>query len=349
MVNIRTMNIAASWYVAMRSTALTRKPKAIELFGQPLVTWRNQEGCPVIMERYCSHMGASLALGKIVSGCIQCPFHRWHFDSTGNCVAIPDIDKIPLMASQHTYVTIERYGFVWIWYGSKDPMFSLPEFPSVEDERSKYMLLHYSFNAKTTVRRVVENIYDHYHLSGLHNLKITNSFELTLLNNQHLEQQSEIPIDKDAWFGSLIEARIERYLGLIGAMAHFLGLNTEVFTLRVDGWPSGHIVTSFINGEETGKLLSGITPISENETIWQMLITVKKTGSFWKDLLYYALFGLQGIVSGAQDLPVWNTLKSDGGRAYTKHDLGVLKFREFYQSWVNKVEYSDSTSVCTKI
>ncbi|VXD25121.1 Rieske 2Fe-2S domain-containing protein [Planktothrix paucivesiculata] len=57
------LNLSASWYIAMLSKELGKKPKAIELFAQSLVVWRDAKGKPVLMERFCSHMGASLALG----------------------------------------------------------------------------------------------------------------------------------------------------------------------------------------------------------------------------------------------------------------------------------------------
>jgi len=332
------MNLATSWYIAMRSKALGKKPLAIELFGQPLVAWRDQKGHPVIMERYCSHLGASLAIGEVREGYIQCPFHHWRYDHSGQCVSIPEIDHIPPTACQATYVTAERYGYIWVWYGSPTPLFPLPEFPAAENERHNYMPLRVTFNTNTTVRRVMENIYDHYHIVALHDLKVADSIQLTLLDDQHSAQQSKLPIKKEAWFGALTEVRIKRYLGPIGAVAQALGLKAEVLTLREDGWPSGHLVTGFINGEERFKVLSGITPVAENKTTWQVLLMVKKTGKFWLDIPYYVVFGWQSKSSTAQDIPVWNTLKPDGGGTYVKHDRVLLKFRDFYQSWVDKAE-----------
>jgi hypothetical protein len=78
--------------------------------------------------------------------------------------------------------------------------------------------------------------------------------------------------------------------------------------------------------------------VAENNTIEQVLIMVKKTGKFWLDILYYVIFGLQNQATSAQDVPVWNTMKSDGGRVFVKHDLTLLKFREFYQIWVDKAD-----------
>jgi hypothetical protein len=78
--------------------------------------------------------------------------------------------------------------------------------------------------------------------------------------------------------------------------------------------------------------------VNENESIWEVLVVAKKTGFFLQNLFFCLVFGLQNQISTGEDLPVWNTMKADGGGAYVNHDRGVLKFREFYQSWVDKVE-----------
>jgi nitrite reductase/ring-hydroxylating ferredoxin subunit len=330
--------LAASWYVAMQSKDLKKKPKAIELFGQLLVAWRDHNGQPAIMERFCSHMGASLAIGQIKEGCIQCPFHHWHFDSSGKCVSIPQVDDIPPTARQTTYVVIEKYGYIWVWYGSQTPLFPLPEFPAVEDE-SNYMVLRYTINTKTTVRRVVENVYDHYHLPALHGLNIAESIQLTILDEQHYKLQRKVPIKKEAWFGGLLEVKIKNYLGKIGAIAQILGLDAEQFTVMADTWPSGNIIRVSINNQEKYQVLISTTPLTDKETVANVFIMVKKTGNFFLNLLYYVVFGLQTKATGLEDIPLWSTMNPNAGGCFVKHDLGVLKYRKFYQSWVERVEY----------
>ncbi|WP_392534861.1 Rieske 2Fe-2S domain-containing protein [Nostoc sp. C117] len=336
-VNKKVMNLAASWYVAMDSKALVKKPKAIDLFGEHLVAWRDQKGQPVIMKRYCSHMGASLAMGKVIDNCIQCPFHHWRFDNVGQCISIPDLDHIPPTFRQTIYVTEERYGYIWVWYGTQTPLFPLVEYKAAESQRHNYMTFRFSYHTKTTVLRVIENIFDQYHGPALHQLPTT-SLQLTVLDENYLAQQSELPIKKEAWFGVLTEVQVKRYFGLIGVVANVLGIKFKTITIYINGYPSGTLAKFFFNGEEKFQTLQSSTPINENHTIWNGLFTIKKTGNIFLDLAYYLLFGLQNGLTVYQDVPVWNNLNADEGGAYIKHDKGVLKFREFYQSWVNKVE-----------
>jgi aminopyrrolnitrin oxygenase len=338
-VDNKDKSFAASWYVVMQSSDLPEKPIAIELFGQPLVAWRDQNGHPIIMERYCSHMGGNLVIGKVVEGCIQCPFHHWRFDSSGECVSIPDVEHIPPKARQMAYVTAERYGYIWVWYGSQTPLFSLPNLPFAEAQSHDYMPFRFQSSVATTVRRVVESPYDYSHIVTAHNQKISGPIQCTLLDNQHLASQNELPNNKEPWFGALIEFPSDNsYAGRLGLVAKALGLYAKSFSLQVDSWPSGHSITSSMDGVEIFKILNAPTPLTKEKAVVHVLLMVKKTGSVWRDIIYYFLFIWQIKIVTTEDNQIFDNTKLGGGGAYVKNDFGVLKFREFYQYWVNKVD-----------
>ena len=153
-----TTRVAASWYVAMRSNDLRDKPKELTLFGRPYVAWRAATGQAVVMDRHCSHLGANLADGRIKDGCIQCPFHHWRYDEQGKCVHIPghsevvrQLEPVPRAARQPTLVTTERYGYVWVWYGSPQPLHPLPEITAADVDNGDFMHLHFAFETTTAV------------------------------------------------------------------------------------------------------------------------------------------------------------------------------------------------------
>lgn len=332
------MTLASSWYVAMESKDLGKKPKAIELFGQPLVAWRDCKGCPIIMNRYCSHMGANLGIGKVVNGCIQCPFHHWRYDNSGQCVSIPGIEVIPSTAHQVNHATVEKYGYIWVWYGSETSLFSLPEIFAAENEKHDYIpISRFTLNTKTTVPRLLENAYDYAHFVPVHDLKIfQESIRYTLLYGLQPEQQNELLIPNKFWFGALIEVQLKGYVGIASAILHALGLKFEKMTLLVNSWPSGHVIKTLFQDEEILKLMVATTPVDKVNTMVRISLMVKKTNKFWLNFLYCILFRLQPRASALEDLPVWNTMKPDGGGSYVEHDYLILKFREFYQKWINK-------------
>src|SRR6185369_3349415 len=64
----------ASWFLIARSRALKPGGRlAVDAFGQRLVVWRDHSGMPHAQQRFCPHMGASLACGDVEGDRIVCP------------------------------------------------------------------------------------------------------------------------------------------------------------------------------------------------------------------------------------------------------------------------------------
>lgn len=314
--------LAAGWYVAALSRQLRKDPMAIQLFGEDLVLWRDNSGQPVLMDRYCCHQGASLAHGsKIVNGCIECPFHKWQFNAQGRCVVAPDVEHIPQTAQQRIFPTQERYNYIWAWFGTPEPLFPLPEFAPAEADRREYMPLHFTFHAKTSASKVIENAYDNQHFISVHGLQ-SQSFP-SQVNSTQVE---------DYQMSAFMEAKTERYVGVLGSVAKLLGLNVEKASLQVETLGTVHLVTMRLNNEIKLISMLSASPISEKQTDQHFFLCVKKTGKLSRNLLYYVLFGLQSAQSASQDVKIWNNMKTDGGGGvYVKNDRGVLEYRKLYQ------------------
>jgi nitrite reductase/ring-hydroxylating ferredoxin subunit len=335
---IDELNLAASWYIALPSSDLPAgRPIAIDLFGRPLVAWRDELRRPVVMPRHCPHMGASLADGAIVRGCLQCPFHHWRFAASGRCTAIPGIARIPATARQLTYPVVERYGYVWAWYGTAEPMFPLPEIPALEADCRAYRSFRFADATAATVRRILENTYDPDHLAALHGLRVAGSLELTVLSDPRETSRNGPPIPDDAWFGASIEW--PSYAGALGIITRLLRSNARRFTLLVDGWPAGQRITYLADGRPQYTLLLAATPVAPNRTVQHICVALPASGSLWRDLARYVSNRVQIKIASDQDLPIFNTIEpGDRDGIYVKRDLGVVRFREHYQTWVRKVQ-----------
>lgn len=63
--------------------------------GEQVAVFRGQDGTAYVVDAYCPHLGANLAVGgRVVGGCIECPFHGWQFrGNDGKCVRIPYAEK----------------------------------------------------------------------------------------------------------------------------------------------------------------------------------------------------------------------------------------------------------------
>ncbi|MFI1195269.1 Rieske 2Fe-2S domain-containing protein [Micromonospora sp. NPDC020750] len=332
----RGFNLAASWYVALPSNRLRRTPKAITLFGRRLVAWRDGSGRPTVMARACPHLGASLADGKVVDGTLRCAFHHWRFTGDGACVAVPGTDRIPRGARVRAYPTAERHGYVWVWYGSAEPMFALPEFPALDAGAGFARGFRLADLTGATVRRILENTYDPDHLVELHGLDVTDQPSLRILDRPDELTGHGPPILGGAWMGA--ELTWPAYTGRLGALANLLGINAEHFVLRVDGWPAGQRITYWADDVIQYRLLLATTPVAPNRTVQHIAVALEPSGRRLRDLRNYLVHRPEITVTSNQDLPIFNTLETgDRHGIYVERDSGIRAFRKHYQHWVQRV------------
>ncbi|MCI4066229.1 Rieske 2Fe-2S domain-containing protein [Micromonospora sp. R77] len=326
------LDLAASWYVALPSRDLTRRPVPLTLFGRKLVAWRAAAGHPVLLPRACPHMGASLAHGRIVDGLLECPFHGWRFDDSGACVQITGSDRIPAAANRQPYPTIERHGYIWVWYGSPEPMFALPELPAL-DSAPPYRRLRRADTTTTSVRRVLENTYGPGCLAGLPGARVERPLGSRMLTPADLTSDHGPPIPADACFGA--ELRWSRHTAAPRLTSALTGGGTHEITLRVDGWPAGQRVSVFTDGVAQYRLLLATTPVAPEHTVRHIAMTVEKTGRIWTDLPCFLTNLIRMTPASRRDPSLLRTMQP-GDPPGTYAD-GVRLFRQYYQSWVDRV------------
>ena len=66
-----------------------RPVAAVQVFGESLVLFRDQDGNLGLLDRNCAHRGADLCYGRLEDNGIRCPFHGWLFSTTGDCMEQP--------------------------------------------------------------------------------------------------------------------------------------------------------------------------------------------------------------------------------------------------------------------
>ena len=90
-----------------------RPVKAIQLLGQHLVLFRDEQGRYGLVDRACPHRGADLAFGRLENGGLRCAFHGWLFDVGGKCLetpAEPEGSKLYTKIRHKAYPVRERNG-----------------------------------------------------------------------------------------------------------------------------------------------------------------------------------------------------------------------------------------------
>jgi phenylpropionate dioxygenase-like ring-hydroxylating dioxygenase large terminal subunit len=163
------------WYAVEHGSLITDAPHAVKLCSQDLVIYRSA-GKLVAQADVCPHRGASLALGRVVEGCIQCPYHGWKFDASGVCTEIPANPPgtpITKKARIDSYPVAEKYGFVWVFLGddqSGDAF--IPELPYLDDvaaaSKAGYRAVIGDFTWNANWERVLENAVDIAHTPFVH-------------------------------------------------------------------------------------------------------------------------------------------------------------------------------------
>ena len=158
------------WLPFTRSESLeTGKTQRVRLLGHNLVAFRGEDGTVGLMDEYCPHRRASMALAR-VEGCkLRCIYHGWTLDQEGRVAEVPsEGDRSDLFASRvkvNRRVAREGGGLIWAFLGQGEPP-PLPPLPfmSVPPEGRWW--------AKMTVHcnwlQDLEGTQDTVHLNWLH-------------------------------------------------------------------------------------------------------------------------------------------------------------------------------------
>ncbi|MBL1432923.1 MAG: Rieske family iron-sulfur cluster-binding protein [Gammaproteobacteria bacterium] len=157
------------WHIACPSTAVVDSPFAVVMFSQYLVLFRDEQGKSVAVEDRCAHRNMPLHLGKIVSGCIQCPYHGWSYQGNGELTHVPadaDNDLICKKIKINAYPCIEQDGYIWVCLSKNVAVVQPPRFPNVDKVGWVTFRMENIFNS--SVENCLENFLDIPHATFVH-------------------------------------------------------------------------------------------------------------------------------------------------------------------------------------
>jgi phenylpropionate dioxygenase-like ring-hydroxylating dioxygenase large terminal subunit len=162
--------IRNQWYVLLESDEVKDKPVGVTRMGEKMVFWRDAAGKVHAAVDKCPHRGVQLSLGAVVDDHLQCPFHGFEYNASGNCVFVPANGRggvIPATLRLNAYPTHEAHGYIWVWWG-QNPLADLepPTFFDNLDETFYYASAHDPWD--THYSRVIENQLDVVHLPFIH-------------------------------------------------------------------------------------------------------------------------------------------------------------------------------------
>ncbi|XP_020091815.1 protochlorophyllide-dependent translocon component 52, chloroplastic-like isoform X1 [Ananas comosus] len=171
----------AQWYpVAPLCDLDKRAPHAKTVMGLDVVVWWDRaEGRWQVFDDRCPHRLAPLSEGRIdPRGRLQCVYHGWCFDGSGNCKYIPQAPSsgpqvhLNTKACAAVYPSVEQNKVLWFW-PSTDPQYK----DILEKKRPPYIeeLDDPSYTCSMGIRELqygyevlVENLMDPAHVPYAH-------------------------------------------------------------------------------------------------------------------------------------------------------------------------------------
>lgn len=155
------------WQPFAFASELSDVPLAVRLLGEDLVAFRDGQGSYGLLERRCSHRGASLEFGKIVERGIRCCYHGWQFDVDGRILDIPgDSSAMKNRLCHGAYPVKEYKGLLFAYMGPPDKRPDFPRYDALEREGT-------TKRGRKTIApcnwiQIRENETDPMHISQLH-------------------------------------------------------------------------------------------------------------------------------------------------------------------------------------
>ena len=164
--------ITNQWYAILEPREVKRgKPIGVTRMGEKLVLWRNEQGKIVCMRDLCPHRGVALSIGKLMGGHIQCPFHGFQYDTSGQCVLIPAngaTAPVPKAFRAYTYPAREEHDFIWIWWGELQSTEELPPIQWFDTVDTSFVYATFKDHWANHYSRAIENQLDVVHLPFVH-------------------------------------------------------------------------------------------------------------------------------------------------------------------------------------
>jgi len=159
------------WLPAIMSAELEAggAPRRVRLLGEDLVAFRDPEGRVGLLEEFCPHRGASLAIARNESCGLRCLYHGWKIGVDGRILEMPSepdphlfIDKVRAKA----YRVHEAGGLVWAYMGPPEHA------PAPMDFEFTHLPDSHSVIVKTQIdcnwAQCLEGVIDSSHTNFLH-------------------------------------------------------------------------------------------------------------------------------------------------------------------------------------
>lgn len=159
--------------------------QSVKYFGKDLIIFRGQDNNVHVLDAYCAHLGAHLGKGgKVINNMVQCPFHGWCYDGSGQCVKSPHDSTENISIRSWPTHEINQMIFVWHHSDNKPPSYEIPFIPeSVSKNWNKSID---QFIIKTNLQEILENAADFFHFGFVHKNTLDLPYQNSWQANGHI-------------------------------------------------------------------------------------------------------------------------------------------------------------------
>lgn len=304
------------------------KPHGINIFGTRLVIFAGEDKKLNIVDAYCPHMGADLAIGTVEGNSVVCKFHGWKWGGDGVCNHIPYSSRIPPKARIKSWPTCEENKMLFVWNDPEGrgptPDVAIPRIEPVFNpaEWSDWSLVQWTI--KINCRELIDNIADMAHFVSVHGsdnvVYFANIFEA--------HKATQVMVGMNSKLGGSDEylTTIASYYGPAYQITHMFG--------SMGGYPVESI------------LLNSHTPIDENSFELRFGVLVKKFPGMTQeacDAMVKQYVDLTNKAFG-EDVEIWHNKIRIDNPLLCEGDGPVYQNRQWYEQF-----YMDSATVPTEL
>jgi len=322
------------WFALLESSQLKAgQVKPVDALGENFAVFRGTDGTVSVLDAYCPHMGANLAVGGRVhsNNCLECPFHGWMFSGeTGKCVAIPYAKKVPEFASVKKWTSCEVNGFVLVWYHAEGegPSWTPPVHQGISDGWTYRGRTEHIVNAH--VQEIPENGGDIAHLATVHTPPF---FTGTDLRNMYSPLWSWA---KHIFTGNWQqEPAPNQHVGVTKLHHGFhLGKALTLVSLDMEARQIGPSLVYMDLDTSIGRALIIQTLLPVEPLIIKVVHTLYGPPSLLQPYAKFMLYGEAIMIE--RDIMIWNHKRYESKPLLVKEDQLVAKHRRWYAQFYSE-------------
>jgi phenylpropionate dioxygenase-like ring-hydroxylating dioxygenase large terminal subunit len=159
------------WYIVALSDHIP--PQTVlcrTVLGEWLAVFRGEDGEVVALRDRCMHRNSRLSRGKVIAGNLQCPYHGWIYDKTGQVIAVPaEGNNFKPLQSRcaKRYATREQDGYIYVRLAD-NPSAQFNPFPMPYYGKPGWETVRVINRFRNNVTNCAENFIDIPHTVSVH-------------------------------------------------------------------------------------------------------------------------------------------------------------------------------------